>query len=380
MASVSGPDRGHGPAGGGSLRRLHARYAERLRTAARWLGVADEARDEAVTRCFAGLGEAVPEDSAAGWAALMRALARVPPSDPPPAPRGPAEAALLAFLGRRPAPERAVFALAELGGFDAVALAEAIGAPPAAGQARIVGLRRAFAAEPAVIAGGGPAAVLSACLAADRAPPGWRGESLAALEELSRGAAAGAIPRAAIVGAGALAVAVLVVLRPAPPVGGAEAPPEAAIDAPPVRMVPEPEPTPPPIEPPPLLAVPKDIVKKPEPVKPVVVRKKPPAARPKQEAVARRAEQAAARDPGAVIVELEMLGAASRAIRSNPAQALAYVEQHAREYPNSQLVDQRAEVRVRALCALGRAAEARAEAQRRPSGKVQAALGEGCGG
>jgi hypothetical protein len=73
-----------------------------------------------------------------------------------------------------------------------------------------------------------------------------------------------------------------------------------------------------------------------------------------------------------------MLGAARRSIASNPHQALAYLDQHARDYPQSQLVDQRAEVRVRALCALGRAADARAEAARRPAARVQTALRETC--
>ena len=79
-----------------------------------------------------------------------------------------------------------------------------------------------------------------------------------------------------------------------------------------------------------------------------------------------------------MIVELEMLGAARKALKGSPGQALAYADQHARDYPNSQMVELRAEVRVRALCALGRAEEARAEAQRRPWPKVQAALREGC--
>ena len=140
------------------LAALHRRHAGRLRTAARWLGFADDARDAAVLACFRAIAGDVPEDSAAGWTALMRRLARTPAPADAPEPAGVAEAALLGFLRRLSPGDRSVFALAELGGFDAAALARAIGAAPAAGEAAIVGLRRAFAADPAVVAGGGPAA------------------------------------------------------------------------------------------------------------------------------------------------------------------------------------------------------------------------------
>lgn len=380
MAPHSEPEPGRGsPGSPGALRRLHDRHAERLRTAARWLGIDDHERDAAVHRCFRALGEAVPEDSALGWAALMRALSRVRPSEVPPGPRATGEAALLEFLSRRTADERAVFALAELGGFDAIQLAEAIGAPPAAGQALIVGLRRAFAADPAVAAAGGPASVLAECVVVDRAPPGWRALALAELQGMSPETGEPGIPRAAIVGVGALALAVLLVLRPPAPTDEASAP--AAIERPPLHTAAEPEP-PPAIEAPPVLSEPKDMAAKTGPERQVVVRKRGgarPAAK-KSSSQAERDAEAAARDPGNVIVELEMLGAARKALKGSPGQALAYADQHARDYPHSQLVEQRAEVRVRALCALGRVAEAKAEAQRRAWPKVQAALREGCGG
>jgi branched-subunit amino acid aminotransferase/4-amino-4-deoxychorismate lyase len=79
---ASGPDPGRAPPGSpDALRRLHERHAERLRTAARWLGIDDHDRDAAVTWCFRTVAAAVPEDSATGWAALMRALARARPSE-----------------------------------------------------------------------------------------------------------------------------------------------------------------------------------------------------------------------------------------------------------------------------------------------------------
>jgi hypothetical protein len=373
MALPSGPELGRGSAG--ALRRLHDRHAERLRTAARWLGFDDYERDAAVARCFEALGEAVPEDSAVGWAALMRALARARPSEVPPEPRASGEAALFGFLARLSPEERAVFALAELGGFDASQLAAAIGAPPAAGQALIVRLRRAFASDPAVVAAGGPAPVLAECLVVDRAPPGWRALAFAELQGMAEAPGEPGIPRAAIVGIAALGLGVLLVLRPPP---AAETEPEEA-PAPAPAVVVESTPT---VATPPRLPAPEDMAPKTGPSSQVVVRGKKGGSRAsgRKQALAERAETAAARDPGNVIVELEMLGAARKALKSSPAQALAYADQHARDYPNSQLVEQRAEIRVRALCALGRAAEARSEAQRRSSAKVQAALRESCGG
>ncbi|PCC66848.1 hypothetical protein SAMN02745121_00424 [Nannocystis exedens] len=387
MAPNSGPEAGRAPQGSpGALRRLHDRHAERLRTAARWLGIDDHERDAAVTWCFRSVAAAVPEDSAAGWAALMRALARARPSGVPPGPRASGEAALLAFLGRRTAEERAVFALAELGGFDAVQLAQAIGAPPAAGQALIVGLRRAFAADPAVLAAGGPASVLAESVVVDRAPPGWRAQAMAELLGMSGEPGEPGIPRAAAAAVAILAVAVLVALRPRAPVPEPTLDPAAvASERPPLHEAAVPTP-PPPIEAPPILppvlGEPKDMAKSTGPARQVVVRKKGgrgPGVEAKKAAQAQREAEAAAKDPGNVIVELEMLGAARKALKGSPGQALAYADQHARDYPNSQLVEHRAEVRVRALCALGRADEARAEAQRRPWPKVQAALREGCG-
>ncbi|MBL8972195.1 MAG: hypothetical protein JNK56_16545, partial [Myxococcales bacterium] len=94
--------------------------------------------------------------------------------------------------------------------------------------------------------------------------------------------------------------------------------------------------------------------------------------------LAEREQLAKARDPGAIIIELEMLGAGRKSLPQNPRQALAYAEQHARDYPQSQLASQRAELRVRALCALGRRDEARSEANRTQAPRVQEALRDAC--
>src|SRR5690606_38079834 len=87
-----------------------------------------------------------------------------------------------------------------------------------------------------------------------------------------------------------------------------------------------------------------------------------------------------ANDAGRVIMELEMLSQAKKSLASNPRQALAYTDQHAREFPDSQLTEQRVEIRVKALCALGRGDEARKEAaaykkKKKASAKIDAALG-----
>ena len=98
-----------------------------------------------------------------------------------------------------------------------------------------------------------------------------------------------------------------------------------------------------------------------------------------REALAHREKRAQPPDPGATSVEPELIDAARKALARSPGQALAYADQHAKEYPDSQLTAQRAELRVRALCALGRRDEARAEAGRRGPGKVRDALRETCG-
>lgn len=364
------------------LAALHRRHAQRLRTGARWLGVADEARDRVLARCFVAVAEDVPEDSTAGWVSLMRRLAGAAPGAAAYEPEGPEEAALFGFLARISPGERAVFVLAELGGFDSDALARAIGAPPESGRAQIVGLRRALAEEPAAAACGGPAALLRACVEIDAPPPGWRRAHWGGLEDMARGTSTG---RGWLAGGALAAIGAAVwwfarpdtVAVPEPAVVASE-PVRREVSAEPQPVASAPEIA---VAPPLPLPVPRDI-SPPREVQAVVRAKAPkvkkPAAPRRAEALAERAEKAAARDPGAVIVELEMLSAARKALAGRPGQALAYVEQHAREFPGSQLVEQEAELRVRALCGLGRAGEARAEAQRRAWPKVQEALKEAC--
>ena len=85
-------------------------------------------------------------------------------------------------------------------------------------------------------------------------------------------------------------------------------------------------------------------------------------------------------DAGQVIMELEMLSAAKKSLAGNPGQALAYVEQHNKQFPSSQLTDKFDEVRIKALCGLGRGSQARTEAnailKKRPGSLVGSAIKE----
>jgi len=92
----------------------------------------------------------------------------------------------------------------------------------------------------------------------------------------------------------------------------------------------------------------------------------------------KRRDEADKADPGRVIMELEMLSAAKNALKSNPLQSIAYVDQHNKEFPSSQLTDQFDEVKIKALCGLGRSAQAKTEAanilKKRPNSRVAAAV------
>lgn len=98
---------------------------------------------------------------------------------------------------------------------------------------------------------------------------------------------------------------------------------------------------------------------------------------------AKRKEKAEGADPGRVLVELEYLSAIDKALKArNWAQALAYIDQHDRELPGGQLVDKFDERRIRAMCGMGRVAEAKTKAQqiltKRPNSLVKNALAEAC--
>jgi hypothetical protein len=62
--------------------------------------------------------------------------------------------------------------------------------------------------------------------------------------------------------------------------------------------------------------------------------------------------------------ETSLLHSAQAALRTDPARALELLDEHARRFPSGVLREERSAARVLALCALGRAAEARAEAAR----------------
>ncbi len=92
-----------------------------------------------------------------------------------------------------------------------------------------------------------------------------------------------------------------------------------------------------------------------------------------------RAAVAKDRDPGRVIVELEMLKAAKGSLGTKPKTALAILEQHAREFPRSQLRERRDVMRIRALCALGKVDQARSLAASSKGAKVAEELRTRCG-
>ena len=402
------------PARRRELLALHRRHAGRVRAVLYWLGAELEVLDAAVLRTFllAARGDSDEVSRADLGRLAWRVASRTTtlPSAHPSrrharpgrvvAPRlPPAADALARFLADHAAATlaRALFVLSEFTGVTPEALAaetQGIASrtdrrrdrhpddPDAATsssvpdeltatlRAALVELRLAFAADPEVVRHGGPRSVLEASLAPFTDDDAWQHQHAAAFaRELAPGRPdpAELLRRpTTIVLLGTLAIATLLLLRPGPHpplrvVAVREAP--HSVPVPSLRIFP-PVPTALPLPPGP-------------PRKVVRVRSRGAANNPSIHA--ERERVARTRDPGAIIVELEMLGAARKSLTSNPRQSLAYTDQHASEYPDSQLADQRAEVRVRALCALKRSSEARSEAARRStSPRVQTALREAC--
>jgi RNA polymerase sigma-70 factor, ECF subfamily len=88
-------------------------------------------------------------------------------------------------------------------------------------------------------------------------------------------------------------------------------------------------------------------------------------------------------DPASLTAEAELLGRAQRSLRAgDAAAALRLLDEHERRFPAGELGDERRGARVRALCELGRGAQARAEAQRlqseRPHSPVAAGVADVC--
>ena len=373
------------------LLALHRRHAGLVRGVFYWLGADLEAIDGAVLRTFllAGRHSPAPDgapdrapDTARAWLGRLAWRVATRPdasgidSAPTTTPRLPPEADLLArFLATHTstAAERAVLVLAEFTGLGPVALAVELGFPEEAVRRHLTALREALLADPEVIALGGPRVVLLASLAPFLADAAWQRRHAAALASRLTTSSPGLSDMlrrpTGIAGLGLVAVTILLLLRPDPPA-------PAAPRRPPV-VIAVPRPPPPVVAPPLPLPVPAAMSPVPAPVRKVARRGGSRRARP-DEALARREKLAKARDPGAIIVELEIIGAGRRSLPNNPRQALAYADQHARDYPDSQLRSHRAELRVRALCALGRRDEAKAEAQRAPQPKVQDALQTAC--
>jgi hypothetical protein len=373
------------PARRRDLLALHRRHAGRVRAVFYWLGADLEILDASVQRTFLLAGHLTDDPASRPALGLLAwRVASRPAAHPPRRPSRrdrvvaphlpPAADALARFLADHAAAPlaRGLFVLSEFTGVDPDAFADDLRGPPELAttlRAALVELRLAFADDPEVQRHGGPRAVLAASLAPFVDDAAWQHQHAAALARQLPGPpdlAELLRHRAAIVTLGALAVAALLLARP-----GRSVPLRAVA----IREEP-PAPTPTPtlrIFPPVPAAMP------PAPGPPRHVVRTRSARRPTQpDTLAARERLAKTRDPGAIIIELEMLGAARKSLAANPRQSLAYADQHARDYPDSQLVDQRAEVRVRALCALARPADARAEAAARNTPRVQTALREAC--
>ena len=265
-------------------------------------------------------------------------------------------------LGER---ERQIFVLAELGGAAPATLARMHGLSRARVDAGLARLRARFAAFVAA-QGIAPAPVLAAAVRAERLDVADEARLWEALRDhLDEPAPARPLWPWLVAAAPALLAAAWILGAPASPRPGALATLRPALlralaAAPPRAAAPEPAPP----VPAPAELEPPVVVEAPSPA--------PAAAAPRAARSARvrrprpdleaREELARERDPGRVIVELEMIKAAKDALGRSPRQALAYLDQHARDFPRSQLADAREAVRVEALCRLGRVDEARAVA------------------
>lgn len=365
---------------------LHRRHAGRVRALFYWFGADLEIIDDAVLRTFLLAARHDPPDRGAlPWLARIawRIASRPDRStgndldEAPAIPSLPPAADLLARLLAIHAPtlpQRAAFVLHELAGLPLPDLAAALARDPEALRSELAHLREVLVRDPEVLAIGGPRPLLLASIAPFVDDPAWHRRHAAALlahlprppltlrEQLRR--------PPGILALGLAAVALLLLLRPPPPVA------KPRVLPPPV-VVATPLPPPPLVAPPLPLPVPPVMSPEPAPVARVVRKPRTPRA-PRPDVLGAREKLAKARDPGAIIIELEMLGAGRKSLPQNPRQALAYAEQHAKDYPQSQLAAQRAELRVRALCALGRRDEARSEANRNQAPRVQEALRDAC--
>lgn len=87
------------------------------------------------------------------------------------------------------------------------------------------------------------------------------------------------------------------------------------------------------------------------------------SARQPSAAIVGRVSPSMSPDQTAVPPELTLISAAQRALRDSPKEALALTEQHVRAYPNGGFQEEREEIAISALFALGRQTSARTRAQ-----------------
>jgi len=112
-------------------------------------------------------------------------------------------------------------------------------------------------------------------------------------------------------------------------------------------------------------------------------RSRPASARPAERSSAAHAPASATEDPPGLEEEVAVLDRAAAALREgDAAHAMQWLAEHERRFPVGRLVDVRKATRVRALCRLGRDAQARAEAtalrREHPRSSVAQQVPTGC--
>ena len=108
-------------------------------------------------------------------------------------------------------------------------------------------------------------------------------------------------------------------------------------------------------------------VEPPSPTAPTLASAAPPVLARKERAVPSAVPVEAAPAPSAVVStpsELELIGGAGRALKSDPVRALSLVSEHQKLYPAGALAEEREVIAIEALARLGNASLARARADR----------------
>jgi len=323
--------------------------------------------------------------SARKRSALALATASTPPTAPPPE----LVIVLERFLDGLAPVDRELFVLSEIEGMSGPEAASALALNVSTTYSRVQSLRRRFRES---LAESDPRAVVRA--ARDDRPrataQGWAlllpelsgpaGLGLATVTKAAPLVAWGTIAKVAAL---ALPVAVAIGLgvtraESAPPAKGASAATEPRADPPAELAARDAAASSPAIAAAPVAASPAPVAASPAIVAPPPAHAPAPApmAKPRAQGVARTEPPSLARDNQLIV------DARDRLHDGDAAGALATTDAHAREFPTSPLADARTALRIEALCALGKAAQARGEAQvfarAHPSSLVLARIERSC--